>query len=315
MTETLTFRVVGGGAAEVVKSLNARVISSSANPLELDVYEVKSSLHDPVVKALFKQNSENKHGNWVIGGWKIDRTYDKDELDKCEYLHWKFEKHYYNQINLNINYFEFHRDCTCKVPVRQIFPIVANKPLRSNSALVRTSIGAILVRTNLAAEVCGDSTITFTPVFESLEQMHRWKMKGASNTDMLQSFAVDPDDLDQFHWVQMHPQIFRHLSIVTPTDGRKTPHVDPSADLLCNCHQVYGPGLISELYLQSAGRLSGDWLYPEQFVGSSSGIYFPYRPLVVSQKAGKLMQEYSRKMLTFEPVHLVQTDQPTVAGK
>lgn len=306
MNENITFRVVGDTGFGAVKHLPHRILRS-------DITDVTLPLAHPETVRLFQEDGVPGHSDatgWFITFPRIRRTYSEDEFRHSPVIHLGVMRVFPEAVG-ELDHYEFTDSCKCLVPKAQIKPILLEAPLKCKDALVRLSEGAWLCKPEFVEALLGSDLeqVAVTPVFNSASKLRSWSPSsssqkiGPSLDGPIDSYRLSANQLSSFHWVQLHFKIGPYKA-VPPTDGRHVPHQEDDPRELCHCDEVYGPGLVSELFLEQQGVASGDWFLTRQFFGTSGGVFLPMRELLVSQKAFEFLKGFRLKNAAFECVHV-----------
>lgn len=318
--EEITFRVSGKRAYQAVQHLKQKPIGKPAFAGDvIDIFEVKLPLRHPEVERLFRENSQPGHyylTEWFISWRQIRKYYTDAELSASRLIHARPIRVFVEGLP-QLDYYEYLAHCQCKVPKRQLGPICLSSSLRCKDDVLQLSDGSWACKPEVAEALVASELdkISFTPVFGSKAKSKKWLEDNESLPSQdrlglpmdgpLESFRLGQQHITEFHWLQAHFKV-SSFSIVAPTDGRHTPYVDDALDVKCGCPEVYGGGLVSELYLSQEGEQPGDWFLSKQFLGSSRGQYLPMRQLLLSQRAFKFLQQFRLHNIEFDRVHLVE---------
>lgn len=309
MKQRIRFRISGKRSQVLAMTLPAKQLPQL--PGYYSIFEVELDFNDPRLRDIFKSNGEVGHyerAGWSVTFPQIWRTYEPEELEASPYIHVNSFRSFAEPMP-NPDHYEFLPHCRCKVPDRQIAPIVLTSALKCKDALVLLSDGAWAAKPEFAAAILGSELdlVAFTPIFNSRRALSQWKPRtnpaGPRLGGLMEHFRLGREQFESYHWLQVHFPV-GPLSIVPPTDGRHTPYVDDPPSVRCGCEEVYGGGLSSELYLRGERSRAGDWFLTRQFVGTSGGVYLPMRQLLVSQRALAFLKGFRLRNIEFDCVHV-----------
>ncbi|MFI5385566.1 MAG: hypothetical protein ACHQ50_05530 [Fimbriimonadales bacterium] len=309
MREEITFRVAGGAASDAVSGLASRRITER-------LYEVILPLDHSETRRLFGAGARLEEHGWFISMDRIRRSYSEAEYAASPAINVNAIRHFPEPMREPDGVYEFDPECPCNVPVLQLRPLALAAELKCKDALVRLSDGALACKPELVdALVASDlQRLPVTPIFASEKKYRTWLEKGSVTPvgervgpalpGPIERFRLGPSQIHEFAWLQIHPPV-GPFSICPPTDGRHTPYREDHPSVVCACDAVYGPGLVSELYLRGSGDAVPDWSLTKEFIGSSKGVFLPWRPLLVSQRCFRLLRQFRTHNINFECVHIV----------
>jgi hypothetical protein len=129
------------------------------------------------------------------------------------------------------------------------------------------------------------------PVFNSKSKRKAWTAERersrplAVGENVLHPYLISVSEAADFNWVQLLPAI-GPFEICAPTFAGPRPYssVDPAT--ICDSPEVWGPNILSELYMQQTSPTDQDWILTRQLVGwgGADNVYPPSRELIVSKR-------------------------------
>lgn len=289
MVELITFRATGSSAQTLLSPYHPKRIGDA-------VHEVTLPLASEECRDLFLRDSLRNWDDFFISWWEIRREYTPQERAKTDFFHLSPRRVFAEPVLEDWSIYTFQSTCKdCLLIEGQLSPIILEKPLKSKDVLVQLADGAWLAKPQLFDRLinAGVSLPAATPVFTSSSKAKQWEARrgldqgvrpGNTLGSSLDPWRLTLEELKEHDWVQLHILV-GDLSIVPPTNAHYKPYADTDdADVLCNCSDVFGPSLLSEVHLQSRSVCHEDWSLTCNFIGwGHEGVYLPSRHLIVSK--------------------------------